>query len=63
MIDTSVKYWFRSWKKGGSALNIYVLSFTHIIGFLMKLWWQLTSDTIANNYEVIYVIKTVIKYY
>ena len=40
---------------------MYFRFFTHIIGFLINIWWQLILFT--NNYEVIYVIKTVMKYY
>ena len=40
---------------------MYFRFFTHIIGFLINIWWQLIL--ITNNYEVIYVIKTVMKYY
>ena len=53
-------------KKGGgdSALNICSIFYTvthHRIP--NETMMTINFDTIANNYEVIYVIKTVIKYY
>jgi hypothetical protein len=41
---------------------MYFRFFTHIIGFLINMM-TINFDTITNNYEVIYVIKTVMKYY
>ena len=55
---------FISWKKrgGGSALNIFSTFYTyHRIP--NKHMMTINFDTITNNYEVIYVIKTVMKYY
>jgi hypothetical protein len=49
-------------KKGESALNIFSIFYTHHRipnGHMMTI----NFDTITNNYEVIYVIKTVMKYY
>ena len=49
-------------KKGGSALHIFWIFYTHHRvpnEHMMKI----NFDTITNNYEVIYVIKTVMKYY
>ena len=49
-------------KKGGSALHIFSIFYTHHRvpnEHMMKI----NFDTITNNYEVIYVIKTVMKYY
>jgi hypothetical protein len=54
-----------SWKKKGgwgSALHIFSIFYTHHRvpnEHMMKI----NFDTITNNYEVIYVIKTVMKYY
>ena len=48
--------------EGGSALNICSIFYTlHWIP--NETMMTINFDTIANNYEVIYVIKTVIKYY
>ena len=56
---------FISWKKkggGGSALNIFPIFYTHY-RIPNKHMMTINFDTITNNYEVIYVIKTVMKYY
>ena len=54
---------FISWKKGGgSALNIFSIFYTHH-RIPNKHMMTINFDTITNNYEVIYVIKTVMKYY
>ena len=56
---------FISWEKkggGGSALNIYSIFYTHH-RIPNKHMVTINFDTITNNYEVIYVIKTVMKYY
>ena len=53
---------FISWKKGGSALNLISIFYTrHRIP--NKHMMTINFDTITNNYEVIYVIKTVMKYH
>jgi hypothetical protein len=49
-------------KKGGNALNIFSIFYTHH-RFPNKHMMTINFDTITNNYEVIYVIKTVMKYY
>ena len=51
-------------KKGGSALNIFSILYTHH-RIPNKHMMTNNFDTITNNYEVIYiyVIKTVMKYY
>ena len=50
-------------KKGeGSALNIFSIFYTHH-RIPNKHKTTINFDTITNNYEVIYVIKTVMKYY
>ena len=49
---------------GGSALNIFSIFYTHHrYRILNKHMMPINFDTITNNYEVIYVIKTVMKYY
>ena len=57
---------FISWKKkgggGGSALNIFSIFYTHH-RIPNKHMMTINFDTITNNYEVIYVIKTVMKYH
>ena len=56
---------FISWKKGGgggSALNIISIFYTHH-RIPNKHMMTINFDTITNNYEVIYVIKTVMKYH
>ena len=56
---------FISWKKkgeGGSALNIFSIFYTHH-RIPNKHMMTIHFDMITNNYEVIYVIKTVMKYY
>ena len=60
---------FISWKKrggggggGGSALNICSIFYTHH-RIPNKHMMTINFDTITNNYEVIYVIKTVMKYH
>ena len=55
---------FISWKKrGGSALNIFSIFYTH--HRIPNKHMTINFDTITNNYEVIYiyVIKTVMKYH
>ena len=55
---------FISWKKGGtgSAFNIFSIFYTHH-RIPNKPMMTINFDTITNNYEVIYVIKTVMKYH
>jgi hypothetical protein len=54
---------FISWKKGeGGALNIFSIFYTHH-RIPNKHMMTINFDTITKNYEVIYVIKTVMKYY
>ena len=53
---------FRGKKKGGSALNIFSIFYTHH-WIPNKYMMTINFDTITNSYEVIYVIKTVMKYY
>ena len=54
---------FISWKKkeGGSPLNIFSIFYTH--HRIPKHMMTINFDTITNIYEVIYVIKTVMKYH
>jgi hypothetical protein len=48
----------------GSALNIFSIFYTHHrYRIPNKHMMTINFDTITNNYEVIYVIKTVMKYY
>ena len=47
---------------GGSALNIISIFYTHH-RISNKHMMTINFDTITNNYEVIYVIKTVMKYH
>ena len=47
---------------GGSALNIFSIFYTHH-RIPNKHMMTINFDTITNNYEVIYVIKTVMKYH
>ena len=47
---------------GGSALNIISIFYTHH-RISTKHMMTINFDTITNNYEVIYVIKTVMKYH
>ena len=51
-------------KRGGvgSALNIFSIFYTHH-RIPNKHMMTINFDTITNDYEVIYVIKTVMKYY
>jgi hypothetical protein len=50
-------------KKGGGALNIFsILNYTHH-RIPNEHMMTINFDTITKNYEVIYVIKTVMKYY
>ena len=49
--------------EGGSALNIFSIFYTHHHRIPNKHTMTINFDTITNNYEVIYVIKTVMKYY
>ena len=52
-------YIFISWKKGGggSALNIFSIFYTHH-RIPNEHMMTINFDTITNNYEVIFVIKT-----
>ena len=55
-------FYFVEKRGGGSALNIFSIFYTyHRIP--NKHMMTINFDTITNNYEVIYVIKTVMKYY
>jgi hypothetical protein len=47
---------------GGTALNIFSIFYTHH-RIPDKHMMTIKFDTITNNYEVIHVIKTVMKYY
>ena len=47
---------------GGSALNIFSIFYTHH-RIPNKYMMTINFDRITNNYEVIYVIKTVMKYH
>ena len=47
---------------GEGALNIFSIFYTHH-RIPNKHMTTINFDTITNNYEVIYVIKTVMKYY
>jgi hypothetical protein len=49
-------------KRGGSALNIFSILYTHH-RIPNEHMMTINFDTITNNYEVIYVIKTVMKYH
>ena len=49
-------------KEGASALNIFSIFYTHH-RIPNKHMMTINFDTITNNYEVIYVIKTVMKYH
>ena len=49
-------------KRGGSALNIFSIFYTHH-RIPNKHTMTINFDTITNNYEFIYVIKTVMKYH
>ena len=49
-------------KGEGSVLNILLIFYTHN-RIPNKHMMTINFDTITNNYEVIYVIKTVMKYY
>ena len=53
---------FREKKRGGSALNIFSIFYTHH-RIPNKHMMTINFDTITFNYEVIYVIKTVMKYH
>ena len=49
-------------KRWGSALNIFSIFYTpHRYRIPNKHMMTINFDTITNNYEVIYVIKTVMK--
>ena len=48
-------------KGGGNALNIFSIFYTH--HRIPNKHMTINFDTITNNYEVIYVIKTVMIYY
>ena len=51
-------------KGGGNALNIFSIFYIpHRYRIPNKPMMTINFDTITNNYEVIYVIKTVMKYY
>ena len=49
-------------KGGGVHVNIFSIVYTHH-RIPIKHMMTINFDTITNNYEVIYVIKTVMKYY
>ena len=49
-------------EKRGGALNIFSIFYTHH-RIPNEHMMTINFDTITNNYEVIYVIKTVMKYY
>jgi hypothetical protein len=53
---------FRGKRGGGSALNIFSIFYTHH-RIPNKHMMTINFDTITNNYEVIYVIKIVMKYH
>ena len=53
---------FRGKGGGGSALNIFSIFYTHH-RIPNEHMMTINFDTITNNNEVIYVIKTVMKYY
>jgi hypothetical protein len=53
---------FRGKRGNASALNIFSIFYTHH-RIPNKHMMTINFDTITNNYEVIYVIKTVMKYY
>ena len=53
---------FRGKRGGGSALNIFSIFYTHH-RIPNEHMMTINFDTITNNYEVIYVTKTVMKYY
>ena len=55
-------FYFVEKKGGGSALNIISIFYTHH-RIPNKHMMTINFDTITNNYEVIYVIKTVMKYH
>ena len=52
---------FRGKRGGGSAFNIFSIFYTH--HRIPNKHMTINFDTITNNYEVIYVIKTVMKYH
>jgi hypothetical protein len=55
---------FRGKREVGSALNIFSIFNTHHrYRIPNKPMMTINFDAITNNYEVIYVIKTVMKYY
>ena len=54
-------FYFVEKKGGASALNIFSIFYTHH-RIPNKHMMTINFDTITNNYEVIYVIKTVMKY-
>ena len=60
-LDTTYFYFLEK-VGGGSALNIFSIFYTHH-RIPNKHMMTINFDTITNNYEVIYVMKTVMKYY
>jgi hypothetical protein len=54
-------FYFVKKKGGGSTLNIFSIFYAH--HRIPNKHMTINFDTITNNYEVIYVIKTVMKYY
>ena len=54
---------FISWKRGGGQCIKYNSIFYTHHRIPNKHMTTINFDTITNNYEVIYVIKTVMKYY
>ena len=55
-------FYFVEKGEGGSEFNIFSIFYTHH-RIPNKHMMTIHFDTITNNYEVIYVIKTVMKYY
>ena len=53
---------FRGKRGGDNALNIFSIFYTHH-RIPNEHMMTINFDTITNNYEVIYVIITVMKYY
>ena len=53
---------FRGKRGGGEALNIFSIFYTHH-RIPNEHMMTINFDTITNNYEVIFVIITVMKYY
>ena len=62
-LGTTYFYFVEKKGGGGSALNIFSILYTHHHRIPNKHMMTINFDTITNNYKVIYVIKTVMKYY